>query len=1390
MSAYNYLKEKTQEYKKRPNVLIKTAYIFSGLFFSFCLYKNVEALSHADETHYYVNLATMAGHTQEVKQSTTKNDIGTYDYIMVGSGKLHETQNVHLTYGIEISMLQEEEDEGEFIGYVDPTSSEYAKYNNQSKSSATMKGTEKTDPHYYSGNERVSFILNTFLPSVGNHSYSSGRACTTVGINKDGVMYNVWHIGEGLVHDGIRQTSSQWNNNYETWLNDGEALRFAFGFDCVKTGTYGSAYVDMYTSRLYTNINIDNPQDYKKLTGIEATDEIKALGFGYNYCWVTGGDHVRKDLNNPKSIYDVENGGQWYTYVAKMNSRYNYRRTTKGWSLSLHGYSPRTDWDSYKNDEFLSKTAYVGTRPMYWNTYANDGTYAGLVKDYYKKYFCSDYTIAPKPADEEQPIEANTIVLTKQENSTSNIYVGEEDGVRYSGDLYTAPEIYTYNTDDVTEDGSPTFDIGDAIPTTESYRNYIEEDQWYGHTTIEKVDYKTTLNGRVKVTNYYTWKTTITKKIDGEVVPIGTAGHDKTITHIYRTSFDWNSKNYEMAFYRIKDLNLYELESSYTVNNSSGTAEYDALGVNVPYNVRINGQTSNNGSGVILTPTDSYTKLGDWIKNTTYVKWTTADKRQINHIYDSSDYSELYYSEDLGTDPGYIPSGMRSNSASVAQNVYNKECNVPTVFTKQNDIFEIAGYTYLTDNQSNYKIGPADTIKGYFGLNKEMDETASEYEKVIANSTRNIPVATRNGKYYTDLSATYHKIITAEDQRELYVSDIQSQLKEAIKGEDRWLHNEPVVVFSPVMSPISVEGDSSTQLVNDIGNTVGVSQIRLDGTYRLKFDWDSFFRERGYGNPAGYTKYIDEKYLSFPFSVYINGNYYEPDSSNSGYGVGYTKWIAVGPTCTSVDIYIPTWALEGLYGADLLNISQAEFYGANNRPIEVRVEANNVPDELIMSGEVTHNTNAKSDAHYVSTFELPVQISGWIYEFEIDSVYDSTNFEYDGWEDVYGLGIYNFASESLKNNYRECEKRVGTNNRLGAQIGINSYDSTKRHNVRYTADGNMTGNWMIDNTLTMASGRSAYSSSQGFLVPGNTLAFTVKTIANLSDGDDSLVITPDYRYYDASGNDRGEIDIYYTDNSGNLIKMGSEVDLAKTHTISIADAPNNVFYENAYANYKDDTFAQTAYYDYHDDSQTQKVQTSSDSCYSVGMITISSKLRLITGNEEELSDNLVTLNNADSAARYNVGTNNSGKWALTKDEYGYQSGDMYVTSGYNFKNSMQTWYGQYQIPSSIMVCPKGAVESYLSDPNHSYIDGTEDFWYENGYLVLNFDIKSKQDGNEHLQYYSSTNAGMWGNEKGDDPDVVTVDETPIPTEPGDVGVVAIKKNSVKQHFNIGTLYLN
>lgn len=83
---------------------------------------------------------------------------------------------------------------------------------------------------------------------------------------------------------------------------------------------------------------------------------------------------------------------------------------------------------------------------------------------------------------------------------------------------------------------------------------------------------------------------------------------------------------------------------------------------------------------------------------------------------------------------------------------------------------------------------------------------------------------------------------------------------------------------------------------------------------------------------------------------------------------------------------------------------------------------------------------------------------------------------------------------------------------------------------------------------------------------------------------------------------------------------------------------------------------------------------------------------------------------------------------------------------------LQTWHGEYYLPQEIHVCPKNFnLKKWTKE--HGALDYTEDFWLKNGYVIVNFDIGTVQDGVPHLSYSNRENAvkgycNMWKMEGG------------------------------------------
>ncbi len=112
------------------------------------------------------------------------------------------------------------------------------------------------------------------------------------------------------------------------------------------------------------------------------------------------------------------------------------------------------------------------------------------------------------------------------------------------------------------------------------------------------------------------------------------------------------------------------------------------------------------------------------------------------------------------------------------------------------------------------------------------------------------------------------------------------------------------------------------------------------------------------------------------------------------------------------------------------------------------------------------------------------------------------------------------------------------------------------------------------------------------------------------------------------------------------------------------------------------------------------------------------------------------------------------------------------------ENSMQTWYGEYYVPSELFISrmSPSEIENYAT--THGGLDeNDENVWIQDGYLVVNFDIISVKENQKDLQYGGNNDgANMWKNE-GQKTTVKVPDQTQpnqyidIPVNDGDVIVI-------------------
>lgn len=222
---------------------------------------------------------------------------------------------------------------------------------------------------------------------------------------------------------------------------------------------------------------------------------------------------------------------------------------------------------------------------------------------------------------------------------------------------------------------------------------------------------------------------------------------------------------------------------------------------------------------------------------------------------------------------------------------------------------------------------------------------------------------------------------------------------------------------------------------------------------------------------------------------------------------------------------------------------------------------------------------------------------------------------------------------------------------------------------------------------------------------GYAFRFTIETIGEMYEEDDYVQMTPTFYYISKDGKQRKEADIYYIETMQEqrqyaFVKIGSSLDLANI---------KKRYLGNPYTSVPDEEFQEKMYL------TGKNLNTLQD--------TLSP---LFTFHHILLSENFRTY----------LGKNDSptGTIPASVDEK-------------RASMSKQKWYGEYYLPSQVYVVPKDFdLAGYEKKKGAFHF--REDFWLKNGYIMIQFDIKTVNGGKTYLSYINEENAkqgycNMW-----------------------------------------------
>nr|WP_145406421.1 DUF5704 domain-containing protein [Paenibacillus xylanexedens] len=407
----------------------------------------------------------------------------------------------------------------------------------------------------------------------------------------------------------------------------------------------------------------------------------------------------------------------------------------------------------------------------------------------------------------------------------------------------------------------------------------------------------------------------------------------------------------------------------------------------------------------------------------------------------------------------------------------------------------------------------------------------------------------------------------------------------------------------------------------------------------------------GYGN-RDYAKYYRIKQVRFPFDVY---------SEDRTQFYPRNTWIDVPVYVLDTTFYLPVWVDEGDYQVQFRNIAE------------------NAPDDF----ESMSRSNAQPDAntdltYHLASDEVSVEVIGRLYDFEITDIADYN------WELV----------------FRRYKGSI-------APTWISYWTGTQ------DIDGDKRGNFS-QFTVPIRPGSHPLQGYKNVAVKtGYHFKFDFKTKGNMFGPRDGIRLTPTFDFVSKDGKTRVPVDLYYSTNQRNFIRIGSAEDQVKRFVI-LNDRMRQVpgvqlrdtatYKYNRYGEIHPGMMSEQAYQEYYRDKFT-KMKTPVGG-YS--LLLMPEQLRTFIGPKT----NIPVTASAD-VLRANA--------------------------------AIQQWYGEYSLPAEPYVVQAGTNLAEYGR-THGGLDSKSPIFLKNGYIVVNFNLESIREGNlaaPHLQYIHAPLMNQW-----------------------------------------------
>ncbi|WP_405170993.1 DUF5704 domain-containing protein [Paenibacillus sp. FSL H8-0280] len=230
---------------------------------------------------------------------------------------------------------------------------------------------------------------------------------------------------------------------------------------------------------------------------------------------------------------------------------------------------------------------------------------------------------------------------------------------------------------------------------------------------------------------------------------------------------------------------------------------------------------------------------------------------------------------------------------------------------------------------------------------------------------------------------------------------------------------------------------------------------------------------------------------------------------------------------------------------------------------------------------------------------------------------------------------------------------------------------------------------------------------------GYHFKFDFKTKGNMFGPRDGIRLTPTFDFVSKDGKTRIPVDLYYSTNQRSFIRIGSGEDQVKRFVIlndRLRQVPSEqlrdtaTYKYNRYGEIHPGMMSERAYQEYYRDKFT-KMKTPVGG-YS--LLLMPEQLRTFIG------------------PKTNIPTN--------------ASADVLRANA-----AIQQWYGEYSLPAEPYVVQAGTNLAEYGR-THGGLDAKSPIFLKNGYIVVNFNLESIQEGNlgaPHLQYIHAPLMNQW-----------------------------------------------